>query len=85
MLSRVEVLKFQNNMITKTFGDKKLTIAPLSVKDLKCSREYADFINSLIKEDAKILMNVKQTVKDEVEFVKGAVKKIKEKKSRRYI
>lgn len=67
-------------MQTKIFGDKKLTISQLSAKDLKCVKEYQDFINSLIEEDVKILMNEKQTVKNEYEFVKSAVKKVKEKK-----
>jgi len=64
-------------MVTKTFGDKKLTIEPLSQKDLKCAKEYMDFINCLIAEDAKILMNVKKTLKQELGFVKDAVKKTK--------
>ena len=67
-------------MVIKTFGNKKLTISPLSSKDLKCAEEYTDFINSLIEEDAKILMNVKQTLKDEQGWVKDVVKKTKEKK-----
>jgi len=66
-------------MVTKTFGDKKLTIEPLGPKDLKFAKDYQDFINSLIVEDAKILMNVKQTLKQELDFVKDAVKKTKDK------
>ncbi|MCX6720951.1 MAG: GNAT family N-acetyltransferase [Candidatus Staskawiczbacteria bacterium] len=72
-------------MITKTFGEpgrpgKKLIIESLGPKELKYAKEYTDFINSLIAENAKILMNRKQTVKEETEFVKGAIKKTKEKK-----
>jgi len=67
-------------MVTKIFGDKKVTITPLSDKDLKCAKEFLDFINSLIMEDAKILMNQKQTLKDEIDFVKNAAKKTKERK-----
>jgi len=65
-------------MTIKTFGDKKLTIEPLSAKDLKCAKEFTDFINSLINEGAKILMNTPQTVKQEQEWVNSAVKKSKE-------
>lgn len=65
-------------METKTFGDKKLTIAPLSAKDLKHAKRFMNFINSLVEEDAKILMNKKKTLKEETEFVKDAVKKTKE-------
>jgi len=67
-------------MVTKIFGDKKLTITPLSAKDLKCAKEYADFINSLIKEDAKILMNELQTVKQEKNWTIAAVKDVKNRK-----
>ena len=70
-------------MVTKIFGDlpaqagKKLTIEPLGAKDLKCAKEYADFINDLIEEGAKLLMNVKQTLKDEKNWVKNVVSKTK--------
>lgn len=67
-------------MITKTFGDKKLTISPFSSKDLKCAKEYQDFINDLIEEDAKLLMNKKQTLKDEQDWVKKVLKSVKNKK-----
>jgi len=67
-------------MVTKIFGDKKLTIEPFGKKDLKCAKEYADFINDLIEEDAKILMNKKQTSKDEQEWLKKVAKGVKDKK-----
>ena len=49
-------------METKIFGDKKLTIAPWSPKDSKCAKEYMDFINELIAEDAKLSTHTKQTL-----------------------
>ena len=64
----------------KTFGNKKLTIEPLGPKDLRYAKEYRDFINCLIAENAKILMNEKQTLKQELDFIKGAVKKTKDRK-----
>jgi ribosomal protein S18 acetylase RimI-like enzyme len=67
-------------MGTIILGDKKLTVSQLTVADLKCAKEYADFINSLIAEEAKILMNVKQTLKDEQNWVKEAVQSVKNKK-----
>jgi len=67
-------------METKIFGDKKLTFYTMSAKELKFAREYLDFINSLIEEDAKILMNKRASLKDEVEFLKGAIKSVKSKK-----
>jgi hypothetical protein len=57
-------------MVTKIFGDKKLVIEPFGKKDLKCAKEYKDFINDLIEEGAKILMNKKQTLKGEQDWVK---------------
>jgi len=65
-------------MITKIFGDKKLSIEPLSAKDLKHAREYADLINSLVEDDAKISKNSRLTVKEEADWLKGTIKKIKE-------
>jgi ribosomal protein S18 acetylase RimI-like enzyme len=65
-------------MPIKTLGNKKLIIAPMSAKDLKCAKEYQDFINDLIEEGAKLLMNVRQTLKDEQNWVKDVVKKVKE-------
>ena len=67
-------------MLTKKFGDKELTIAPVSGKDLKCAREYQNFINDLIEEDTYILMNKKQTLKDEQNWVKKVAKDVKGKK-----
>ena len=67
-------------MQTKILKGKKLTISPFSAKDLKCAKEYKDFINSLIKENAKILMNVPQTLKDEEGWVVSTLKRVKAKK-----
>jgi len=67
-------------METKIFEDKKLTISPLSKKDFKFAKEFLDFINSLVKEDAKILMNEKINLKGEMEFLGKGVKSIKQKK-----
>jgi len=67
-------------MEIKLFGDKKLTISPLSKKDFKFAKEFLDFINSLIEEDAKILMNKKMNLKEEMEFLEKGTKGIKEKR-----
>lgn len=67
-------------MESKLFGDKKLTISPLSKKDFESSKEFLDFINSLIAEDAKILMNKKMNLKEEIEFLEKGVKSTKDKK-----
>src|SRR3989339_1863315 len=67
-------------MTKKVFKDKKLTIEPFGTRDLKCAKEYMDFINLLIEEDAKILMNKKQTLKEEQNWVKKVAKDVKNKK-----
>lgn len=67
-------------METKLFDDKKLTINPLSKKDFKFAKEFLDFINSLVEEDAKILMNKKMNLKEEMEFLEKGVKNTKDKK-----
>ena len=67
-------------MEKKLFGDKKITINPLSKKDFKFVKEFLDFINSLVAEDAKILMNKKMNLKEEMEFLEKGVKSIRDKK-----
>jgi len=64
----------------KSLKDKKLTISSISIKDLKRAKEFQDFINSLIEEDAKILMNKKIDLKGEMDFLKNSLKNIKNKK-----
>lgn len=66
-------------METKLFDDKKLTISPLSKKDFRFAKEFLDFINSLVEESAKILMNKKMNLKEEMDFLYKGVKSIKDK------
>ena len=66
-------------MNTKFFGNKKLSIGTIEKIDLKNLKEFQIFINSLVEEDAKILMNKKATLKDEEDFVRDALKSIKNK------
>jgi len=51
-------------MEIKEFGGKKITIRSLSNKDFKKVREFQDFINSLIEEDAQILRDEKLKFKE---------------------
>jgi len=51
-------------MEAKTFGDKKITIRKLSIEDLKNAKRLQDFINSLVKEEAKILLNKELSLKE---------------------
>lgn len=66
-------------MQTKTFCDKKITIGTIKKRDLNNLREFQSFINSLVEENAKILMNEKINLKDEKEFIASALKGIKNK------
>ena len=63
----------------KTFGDKKLTISTMSAKDLKCAKEYTDFINDLIAEGAKLSINVKQNMKGQTAWLETTLKEVKNK------
>lgn len=69
-------------METKIFGDKKITIRKVAKSDLKNAKKFQDFINSLVEEEAKILMNKKLTLKKRV-FRKD-VKRLKEKNNSLY-
>jgi ribosomal protein S18 acetylase RimI-like enzyme len=66
-------------METKIFGDKKITIRTINKTDLKNLKKFMVFINSLVEEDAKILMNKKATIKEEKDFVGGLLKGIQSK------
>ncbi len=68
-------------MITKIFGSKKIKIRRLSKGDLRNVKKFQDFINSLIKEDAQILMNKKFSLKEEKSWLEEQLKKIKNRKT----
>ena len=58
-------------METKTFGDKKIIIRKPIKSDAKNLKKFQVFINSLVDEDAKILMNEKATLGYEKEFIEN--------------
>lgn len=64
----------------KRFKDKKILINELSAKDLKRVNGFVDYINTLIEEEAKILLKNKKNSKEEGEFLKDSLKKIRENK-----
>lgn len=68
-------------MITKTFNKKKITIGKLSKKDLRNVKEFQDFINSLIEENAQILFNKKFRLKEEKKWIEEKLKQIKDHKT----
>ena len=67
-------------MITKTFGDKKIIIRKLEKTDLKNTKGFQDFVNSLIREKAKISMNKEVGRKEELDYLKSTLKTVKGKK-----
>ncbi|MGC9599019.1 MAG: GNAT family N-acetyltransferase [Minisyncoccia bacterium] len=64
-------------MKVKTFGGKKLAIRTMRNADLTRARDFQSFINSLVGEDVKILIDKKMTLKDEAEFLRKALKGVK--------
>ena len=58
-------------MQTKKFGDKEITIRELDRLDLEDPKKFQIFINSLIEEDVKILVNQKASIDEEVDYVRG--------------
>lgn len=66
-------------MVTKLFEGKKITIRKFTKTDLKRAKQFLNFIHSLVEEDAKLLMNKKTTLKEEVKFLENILKSIKNK------
>ncbi|MEK7659028.1 MAG: GNAT family N-acetyltransferase [Patescibacteria group bacterium] len=77
-------------METKIFGDppsykasdgqsKKIIIRKIVKSDLKNAVKFQDYINSLIEEEAKLLMNKKAAIKEEIDFLKSKLNGIKNK------
>lgn len=64
-------------MIRRTFGGREIVIRKISKKDLGRAKDFSDFINSLVKEDAKVLINKKQSIVDERSWLKSTFEKSK--------
>ena len=67
-------------MVTKIFRDKKIIIRMAVNSDFKNVKKFQVFINSLVEEEAKLLMNKKATIEEEREFLKTMLKGVKNKK-----
>lgn len=65
----------------KKFGDMVITIRCLAQSDLKWPERFQDYVNSLIEEEAKILMKTKKTEKEEKKWLKERVDSIRKGKS----
>ncbi len=57
----------------------RIKIKMLSQADLKRTKEFQKHINSLIEEEAMILLDQKQTLKEEQEWLKNELKDVKRK------
>lgn len=64
----------------KDFKGKIIEVRKFSKKDLKRAKDFMIFINLLVEEGAKLLLNKKQTLKDEERWVKVREKNIHKKK-----
>lgn len=64
-------------MDLKTFGGRKIIIRKLSRADLRKVRRFQNFINSLVAEDAFILMNQRVSLKREKKWMQNNLEKIK--------
>jgi len=68
-------------MPIKIIKNKKITIQKLNKNNLKQVREFTDYINFLVAENAKILIKTKQTVKQERKWLKEELKDINKKQA----
>ncbi|MFZ3074100.1 MAG: GNAT family N-acetyltransferase [Minisyncoccales bacterium] len=60
---------------------KEITVRKLAANDLKNARKFANYINSLIKEDVYLSVNKKCSLKEEAAFLKSQIEKIKKQNS----
>lgn len=67
-------------MQVKIFGDQKITIRGVNKRDLKNIKKFLEYINLLIGEKAMLLLNTKQTLKDEKDFIERTLNGTKTKK-----
>ena len=67
-------------METKIFGDKKIIIRQIKSSDVANAKKFQNYINSLIEEEVKILMNKKFSLKEEKKAIEGFVKATRQKK-----
>lgn len=57
-----------------------IKIRKIAQKDLKRAKEFQNYINSLVKERAMILLNKRKSLKEERDWIKSNLKNIKNKK-----
>ncbi|MGB9598674.1 MAG: GNAT family N-acetyltransferase, partial [Minisyncoccales bacterium] len=67
-------------MKIEIFNEKKIKIRKISQSDLKKVKEFQEYINSLIEEEAMISLKTKKSRKEERNWLKEKLKNIKKKK-----
>lgn len=77
--------KLKNLMTIKNFDGKKIIVRSLTAKDLKTPEKFRDFINSLVREQAMILINTPKTKKDELDWLKDSLREIRKSKGVRLV
>jgi len=68
-------------MKIKIFGNKKIKIRAFSAKDLKTPKKFQEFINSLIEEEAPIILNKKVSIREEGKWLRNNLREIENQKS----
>jgi len=64
----------------KRFGDKNIKIRKVVKSDVKKAEKFRELINSLVEEDAKILINKKISLREEKDFLEGLLNMTKARK-----
>ncbi len=67
-------------METKIFGDKRIVIRKLAPSDINHPEKFQKFTNSLVEEEAMILVGTKKSKKDRADWLKGKISKVKKHK-----
>ena len=67
-------------METSNLSGQKITIRSLLPKDIKIPEKFQCFINSLVVEEAMLLIKTKKSKKNEAEYLSAIIKKIKDHK-----
>lgn len=68
-------------MEIKIFGDKKIVIRKLVPGDINHPEKFQKHINSFLKEDAMLLLKTKKGRKEEIEWLRGRIKEVKQHKT----
>jgi len=64
-------------METKIFDGKRILTRKISQKDLRNVKKFQVFINSLVKENVKILMDERVSLKEEKKWLRGLLQRVK--------